>query len=326
MLIRQLTATDAEGFRAIRLEGLHRHPEAFGAAFGEEARLSPADFAARLADTLVLGGFDAAGTMQGVIGLARDPAAKSRHIATIWGMYVRPPARGTGLAARLLDAAMAAAFRGCRSIRLSVAATNQPAQRLYRRAGFTAWATDREALLIDGRFHDEILMRRDHPSLASAPAPSPAPSLLCCPNTPAAPRNPLTPELSVSDWRASLRFYRDILGFTVDYQRPEEGFAFLRLGEARLMIDQIGLGRDFDGGHLPDAHPFGRGVNLQIEVADAAALAGALRAQGIPLLLPIEDRWYRKGDQETGNRQFVVADPDGYLLRFFEDLGLRPLK
>lgn len=40
----------------------------------------------------------------------------------------------------------------------------------------------------------------------------------------------------------------------------------------------------------------------------------------------MEERWYRVNEQETGNRQFVVADPDGYLLRFFEDLGLRPLR
>ena len=35
------------------------------------------------------------------------------------------------------------------------------------------------------------------------------------------------------------------------------------------------------------------------------------------------ERWYRKNGAEVGNRQFVVADPDGYLLRFFEDLGSR---
>jgi len=28
---------------------------------------------------------------------------------------------------------------------------------------------------------------------------------------------------------------------------------------------------------------------------------------------------------EAGNRQFIVADPDGYLLRFFSDVGRRPV-
>jgi catechol 2,3-dioxygenase-like lactoylglutathione lyase family enzyme len=136
--------------------------------------------------------------------------------------------------------------------------------------------------------------------------------------------NAVVPELSVSDWRKSLRFYCDVLGFNIDYQRPEDGFAYLSLGLAELMIDQIGVGRDFDNGHLPDAYPFGRGINLQIKVANVTTIEASLRAHGVPLVLPMEERWYRVNEQETGNRQFVVADPDGYLLRFFENLGLRP--
>ena len=161
MLIRQLAATDAEDFRTIRLEGLRQHPEAFGASFEEEAQLSVADFAARLTDSTILDGFDAAGALQGIIGLTRGRMTKCRHIATIWAVYLRPQARGTGLAARLLDAAVTEAFRHCRSIRLSVTADNLPAHRLYRRAGFTDWAREHAALLVDGRFHDQILMRLD---------------------------------------------------------------------------------------------------------------------------------------------------------------------
>jgi hypothetical protein len=35
-------------------------------------------------------------------------------------------------------------------------------------------------------------------------------------------------------------------------------------------------------------------------------------------------RWVSSGPTEAGNRQFVVADPDGYLWRPFRDLGMRP--
>ena len=45
---------------------------------------------------------------------------------------------------------------------------------------------------------------------------------------------------------------------------------------------------------------------------------------GSTVHLPLEDKWYRRDDMLLGNRQFVVADADGYLLRFFEDLGSRP--
>ena len=44
----------------------------------------------------------------------------------------------------------------------------------------------------------------------------------------------------------------------------------------------------------------------------------------VSVIIPLEERWYRQGSLERGNRQFVAADPDGYLLRFFSDLGERP--
>jgi hypothetical protein len=48
-----------------------------------------------------------------------------------------------------------------------------------------------------------------------------------------------------------------------------------------------------------------------------------LELANIPLYLPLEEKWYRRDGTEVGNRQFVVADPDGYLVRPFEDLGER---
>jgi hypothetical protein len=82
------------------------------------------------------------------------------------------------------------------------------------------------------------------------------------------------------------------------------------------------VGRAFVNGDL--AQPYGRGLNLQIEVSDVAALIASVQAAALPLFLDLEDRWYRKDEVEVGNRQFVVADPDGYLLRLFQDLGSRP--
>lgn len=135
--------------------------------------------------------------------------------------------------------------------------------------------------------------------------------------------NALVPELAVSDWRTSRAFYCDVIGFTVAYERPEEGFSFLTLGDAQLMIDQIGMGRTFATKGAPLEYPLGRGLNLQIRVADVPAILARLEKAEIDLYLPLEEKWYRRDDHEVGNRQFVVADPDGYLLRCFEDLGRR---
>jgi catechol 2,3-dioxygenase-like lactoylglutathione lyase family enzyme len=48
----------------------------------------------------------------------------------------------------------------------------------------------------------------------------------------------LVPELLVSDVAASLAFYVDVIGFRVQYDRPERGFAYLAVGGAELMIEQ----------------------------------------------------------------------------------------
>jgi catechol 2,3-dioxygenase-like lactoylglutathione lyase family enzyme len=133
--------------------------------------------------------------------------------------------------------------------------------------------------------------------------------------------NALVPELSITDLNKSLDFYTRILGFSVAYQRQEEGFAFLRHGEAQLMIDEISKGRTWKTGEFQ--HPLGRGINLQIEVKSIEPLLTSLKENNIPLFLETEEKWYRKSDIEVGNRQFLVQDPDGYLLRFTEDMGER---
>ncbi|PYB77189.1 MULTISPECIES: bleomycin resistance protein [Rhizobium] len=137
--------------------------------------------------------------------------------------------------------------------------------------------------------------------------------------------NALVPELAVSDWQMSRAFYLDLIGFEVAYERPEEGFSFLVLGQAQLMIDQIGIGRTFEIENAPIERPFGRGLNLQILVPSVEDILTRLTAAGVGLSLALEEKWYRRDDHEVGNRQFVVADPDGYLLRLFEDLGRRDL-
>jgi catechol 2,3-dioxygenase-like lactoylglutathione lyase family enzyme len=127
----------------------------------------------------------------------------------------------------------------------------------------------------------------------------------------------LVPELLVSNHAASLDFYVRIIGFQVRYERAAEKFAYLDLGGAELMIEQE---TDVTA-TAPHERPYGRGMSLQIEVEDLGAILSRLQQAGIPLFGPVEDAWYRANERYVGNRQFWVQDPDGYLLRFFEDLG-----
>ncbi|MEO5843035.1 MAG: hypothetical protein ABIQ73_01720 [Acidimicrobiales bacterium] len=64
-------------------------------------------------------------------------------------------------------------------------------------------------------------------------------------------------------------------------------------------------------------------MNLEIAVDDAATLYDSLVTGGARIFLELEERWYRRGEAEVGNLQFVAMDPDGYLLRFAQDLGQR---
>jgi len=108
------------------------------------------------------------------------------------------------------------------------------------------------------------------------------------------------------------------------FQRVEERFAYLDLDGVHVMLEQAaGPGRRFRT--APLEYPYGRGVNFQIEVTDVDALHARVQSDGCTLVIPLEERWYRQNQVESGNRQSVVADPDGYLLRFFTNLGQRPV-
>jgi catechol 2,3-dioxygenase-like lactoylglutathione lyase family enzyme len=130
----------------------------------------------------------------------------------------------------------------------------------------------------------------------------------------------LVPELACSDLSRSLHFYTQHCGFSVCYRRP--GFAYLAQGAAQLMLEQ---GPSDWQTALPEP-PYGRGINFQIEVASLAALEARLAAAAWPLFRPAETEWYRAGNVEHGQRQLLLCDPDGYLLRFIEVLGERPVQ
>jgi catechol 2,3-dioxygenase-like lactoylglutathione lyase family enzyme len=144
----------------------------------------------------------------------------------------------------------------------------------------------------------------------------------------------LVPELDVTGLDASVRFYAGVLGFRTLFERPAERFAYLEREGVELMLQEAaGPGRRFRTAPLEP--PFGRGVNLQLRVDDVDAVHARAVEAGFEVVVPLEERWYRvdvaerggrwqlTGPVEAGNRQFVVADPDGYLWRPFRDLGVR---
>ncbi|GAB3422221.1 bleomycin resistance protein [Flindersiella endophytica] len=124
----------------------------------------------------------------------------------------------------------------------------------------------------------------------------------------------LVPELLVTNTKASLEFWCGLCGFEIAYQRENEGFAYLTRGSAHVMLEQAGVGRNWITAGLD--RPYGRGINFQIAVDDLDPILSSLRAAGHPLFMEPETKHYTVGDRKVEVRQFLVTDPDGYLLRF----------
>ena len=133
----------------------------------------------------------------------------------------------------------------------------------------------------------------------------------------------LIPEFKVTDFNGSLEFYTKLAGFEVLYGRPEEKFAMLDRNGAMLMIEVMESGDRWLVGERK--YPLGQGINFQIEVTGVQDLYENIKKAKYPVFYEMEEKWYHKDDTEVGNKQFLVQDPDGYVLRFSEDLGSRPV-
>jgi RimJ/RimL family protein N-acetyltransferase len=157
--IRRLPPADAALYREIRLEALNQVPEAFGSTFAAESAEPSAWFAARLDDAAVFGAF-AGDDLLGIAGFFVKPGCKEAHKGGLWGMYVRPNARGAGVGRRLVSAAIEHARGRVEIIQLTVVAGNEPARRLYAKMGFVEYGTEKNALKAGGRYWDEILMAK----------------------------------------------------------------------------------------------------------------------------------------------------------------------
>lgn len=161
MDLRRLGPDDAPAFNDLRLEGLSANPTAFGSSYEEEVGQPLARTAERLADPHnVVVAADDGERLMGVVGLRRYGNLKERHKAYLWGMYLRPAARGQGLARRLVQAALdhAVTLEGLRQVNLSVEASNAAAITLYRSFGFEPYGVERHALVVDGVGYDEVHM------------------------------------------------------------------------------------------------------------------------------------------------------------------------
>ena len=129
----------------------------------------------------------------------------------------------------------------------------------------------------------------------------------------------LVPELGVTNIHASKAFWVDILGFNIKFERPEDNFIYLSLEGADIMLDQINKDISWLTGVLEP--PLGRGMNLEITLNEIEPILQRLKQANYNLWREPKEEWYRSGNFKVGVREFLVQDPDGYLIRFAEELG-----
>lgn len=158
--IRLLTPADAAAYWHFRLEALETEPDAFGASPEEHRTTTIDDAAARLgsdpANNFVVGAF-VERQLVGTAGFYRARSIKERHKGHVWGVYVTPAMRGSGLGRGIMNALLEHASRvdGIEQIVLLVATSQTAAAALYRSLGFRSFGRERRALKIGLRYLDE---------------------------------------------------------------------------------------------------------------------------------------------------------------------------
>lgn len=123
--------------------------------------------------------------------------------------------------------------------------------------------------------------------------------------------NSLIPELSVTDINISKNFYLK-LGFNIKYERKENKFCFLELENNQIMIEEIN--DNWNVGKLE--YPFGRGINLSMQIKNIDYFYQQLIHKNIKIFRELKTASYQVNDKVYEDKEFLIQDPDGYLLRF----------
>ena len=124
--------------------------------------------------------------------------------------------------------------------------------------------------------------------------------------------NKMIPELSVFDIEQTKRFYND-LGFKIEYERPEEKFVFMSFQDSQFMFEQI-HDNGWNIGEL--IYPLGRGINFSIAVDDIEGLYKLVKTLNLEIYRELNRSIYQVNGTEETQIEFLIQDPNGYLLRF----------
>ncbi|WP_054533701.1 GNAT family N-acetyltransferase [Herpetosiphon geysericola] len=163
--LRTIQTKDWPEFKRLRLQALQQHPSFFGSDYAESAAQPDSHWQERIANLnpatqqIFVALHEA--QLVATVGIRRESGVKSRHQATIWGVYTDPAWRGQGLSRQLFAMAEAWAWQqSVAIIRLMVHVANTSAIQLYSRCGYSVYGVEQMAIYYDGEYHDELLMAK----------------------------------------------------------------------------------------------------------------------------------------------------------------------
>ena len=159
VIVARLTPDDAAALQSLRREALLLHPTAFSADPDIESKYTPEDWRERLKHRVWFGG-TLDGVLCGMAAFSTEASRKTRHTGHLGSMYVRAEARGSGMADALMKAFLDHATAHVEQVMLTVEASNARAIKLYERHGFREIGCAPRALLVDGKYYDELQMFR----------------------------------------------------------------------------------------------------------------------------------------------------------------------
>lgn len=157
--IRKLPTNRWKYHRELRLESLKKDAIAFSSSYEEEKKLSEAVWKKRTKNTLFA---LSDGEPIGMIACVFNNKRKIRHIANVYGFYVKENYRYRGVGNKLIESALSLIKKnkGIIKINLTVNPKQKAAVKLYKKFGFKVVGKLRKDLLVNGKFYDELVMEK----------------------------------------------------------------------------------------------------------------------------------------------------------------------
>jgi ribosomal protein S18 acetylase RimI-like enzyme len=158
--IRLLNEQDAQALWNLRMLALQTDPWSFVESPEELQKVPVAEYDARLRanrpENFVVGAFDQ-DELVAMVGFYREQPLKRRHKGWIWGVFVKPEARGRGIAKSLMTEAIARAkaIPGLEIILLTVSVGQTAPRNLYVSLGFRPIGIEPQGLKIGPEHLDE---------------------------------------------------------------------------------------------------------------------------------------------------------------------------